>query len=161
MKQCFKCTRSLPLSEFYEHPMMADGHLGKCKDCTKKDTAARVAEKMKDPRWVEQEMERHRIKQQLRRLSGRDKKLSPEKKREVQKRHREKYPDRASARAAVSQATRKKTIIREPCVVCGASNSQAHHDDYSKPLEVMWLCPAHHAARHVHLRRQLRMALAH
>lgn len=39
-------------------------------------------------------------------------------------------------------------LTKEPCVVCGDSNSQMHHDDYSKPLQVTWLCRKHHLDLH-------------
>ncbi|NJL71282.1 MAG: hypothetical protein HC888_06565, partial [Candidatus Competibacteraceae bacterium] len=37
-KTCFKCRRVLPLTDFYEHPRMADGHLNKCRECARSDT---------------------------------------------------------------------------------------------------------------------------
>jgi hypothetical protein len=36
-------------------------------------------------------------------------------------------------------------IVRGPCAVCGIEEGvEGHHEDYSKPLEVKWLCPVHH-----------------
>ncbi len=39
VKQCFKCLAEKPLDDFYTHPEMADGHLNKCKACTKRDVS--------------------------------------------------------------------------------------------------------------------------
>lgn len=44
-KDCFKCGMKKGLEEFYKHPQMADGHLGKCKDCTKVDVKKGTVEK--------------------------------------------------------------------------------------------------------------------
>lgn len=43
-------------------------------------------------------------------------------------------------------------LKRKPCEVCGTPNALAHHEDYSQPLKVKWLCPQHHADRHKVLR---------
>ena len=53
------------------------------------------------------------------------------------------------ARLAVSHAIREQRLVRQPCEVlgCGA-RAQAHHHDYSRPLDVSWLCPPHHRQYH-------------
>lgn len=61
-KTCFKCQTTKPLTEYYKHPFMGDGHLGKCKDCTRNDASIRREQKLKDPQWVERERRRHRAK---------------------------------------------------------------------------------------------------
>lgn len=43
---------------------------------------------------------------------------------------------------------RRGKIVRQPCEVCGLLNSQMHHDDYSKPLEVRWFCRECHLKFH-------------
>jgi hypothetical protein len=37
-------------------------------------------------------------------------------------------------------------LVPQPCEVCGATKVEKHHPDYSKPLEVRWLCREHHLA---------------
>jgi hypothetical protein len=76
---------------------MGDGHLNKCKECTKKDTKARLDEKLKDPEFAESERTRHRGKYY--RLGYKDKhKPSAEKKKEIMDRYNSRYPEKAAAR---------------------------------------------------------------
>lgn len=58
-------------------------------------------------------------------------------------------PVKRAAHIAVGNALRDGELKRQPCEVCGAM-AQAHHDDYSKPLDVRWLCTKHHAEWHKH-----------
>ena len=53
MKVCFKCGTEKPLTEFYKHPTMGDGHLNKCKSCAKSDVKGNYAENVKDPLYIE------------------------------------------------------------------------------------------------------------
>ena len=55
------------------------------------------------------------------------------------------------AHRLVKQAIKSGDLIRCPCEVCNAVKTEAHHEDYSKPLEVNWLCRNHHRARHMEI----------
>lgn len=57
---------------------------------------------------------------------------------------RETDPQKIRAR----NATRILGKGQHECEVCGAPRAHAHHDDYSLPLDVRWLCPIHHAEVH-------------
>ena len=52
------------------------------------------------------------------------------------------------AQRAVDTAIRNGSLQRGTCEVCGAERVDAHHDDYSKPLDVRWLCRRHHLQLH-------------
>lgn len=52
--------------------------------------------------------------------------------------------DKSFARRQVAYAIKKGTLVKEPCA-CGETKVDAHHVDYSKPLDVIWACKKHHA----------------
>lgn len=56
------------------------------------------------------------------------------------------------ARDRLNSAVRNGKLKRLPCEKCGESKSHGHHEDYSKPLDVIWLCAIHHKERHTELR---------
>jgi hypothetical protein len=64
------------------------------------------------------------------------------------KRSASKHPDRVKARRLVRSAIAKGSLVRAPCEICGDTPAHGHHDDYTKPLEVRWLCRIHHDEHH-------------
>jgi hypothetical protein len=59
-------------------------------------------------------------------------------------------PEKARAQAILHKAVERKKIVKPTaCSKCGAEGRiEAHHPDYSKPLEVVWLCRVHHVEAH-------------
>lgn len=60
---------------------------------------------------------------------------------------------RCRAWNAVTGALASGALVRQPCEICAAPKSQAHHEDYTKRLVVRWLCQPHHVERHREMRR--------
>lgn len=133
-KECFKCSKEKSITQFYRHPKMGDGRLGKCKECTKKDVAENY--RANKPHYIE--YEKRRFQKYARKIAAKSYQI---------KRRKEK-PGRYKAQTTVSNAIRDGRLLRKPCEVCKNVKSQAHHDDYRKPLVVRWLCRKHHLEHH-------------
>ena len=131
MKICFKCQRELPLSDFYKHKQMADGHLNKCKKCSRGDSTKNRNENIDRIR----EYDRNRGNRQ-----------DPD----YMKGWREKYPAKYKAHNMVNNSIRDGKITKpDYCQGCGDKcKAHGHHQDYGKPLDVVWLCPACHKFIH-------------
>ena len=127
----------LPISEFYKHFRMADGYLSFCKSCVKD----RVAEHRKQniERIRAYDIERFKNDPKRRRLHAVNTGL-----------YRLRHPEKRLAHHAVSNALRAGKLKRLPCEYCGNPKSEAHHEDYSKRLDVRWLCKTCHMSAHYH-----------
>ena len=133
-KKCRGCGRRRAVSCFYVHPQMGDGRLNYCKDCVKAKVRADYASK-----WAEKrEYDRMRNQDPGRRA----------RQRAAAKERERRDPTKARAVSAVTNAVRSGKLVRQPCETCGATPSEGHHDDYSKPLSVRWLCFRHHRELH-------------
>lgn len=119
---------------------MADGLLGKCKLCSKKDVRERYYSR--DGFLKISEYEKFRNKTKHRKY----KKSLYEKKRRLI------YPNKYKAWKYINNAVRDGRIEKQPCKICGSEKSQAHHADYRKPKDVKWLCFYHHRLEHGQLK---------
>ena len=143
MKTCFKCGLPKPIGEFYAHPQMADGHLGKCKDCCKLDVKQNY--RARKPHYRDYEKQRARLPHRVALRTAYQREhpdvCSPHK-----KAWELRNPEKKRACTALNNAIRDGKIVRQTiCEVCGsAQNVEAHHDDYTKVFDVRWLCKRHH-----------------
>jgi len=64
------------------------------------------------------------------------------------KKHYTFYKLKDCARHKVYNALKTGKLKRMPCVVCKKLKVYAHHPDYSKPLDIVWLCSYHHHELH-------------
>lgn len=132
-KECFKCKIVKPLTDFYVHKQMKDGHLNKCKNCTKNDVRGNTIENSKNPEYKENERKRGRMKYK-RLYQGITKRKNPI----YNIRYIEKYPEKNTIRYISKN-------IKNP-----DKTLQKHHWSYNieDALNVIWLTAKQHKKAH-------------
>jgi len=133
-KICFKCKTCKPITEYYKHSEMLDGHLNKCKECAKKDVLKHRLDNIERIR----EYDRNRAKNINRKKAN----IA------INKAWRQEDKRRTKCHNSVSRAIKSGELVRKNCEKCGNENSLAHHEDYDQPLNVNWLCQPCHKQRH-------------
>jgi hypothetical protein len=130
-KTCRKCGEVKPLSRFYKQIGMKDGYRHECKDCRAIRSSKNYQEHLDEKR----------------RANRGAYKRNPEWYKEHQRKQVAHFPEKHRARVALNRAVMEGKVTKQPCH-CGNPKAEAHHDDYSKPLEVRWLCRKHHQEAH-------------
>ncbi len=175
MKVCTKCGLAKPRSEFQKNPSMRDGLRSDCKACAALRFARYYGERAAElntarkrrlramteeeramfnqqrQRDVEVQRARYLLNAEQERARSRAHYAKPEVKRrhaEATARRRALVPKKFKARNAVKKAVLRGSIRPLPCFVCGEA-AEAHHPDYDRPLDVVWLCRAHHRQAHM------------
>ena len=120
-KICFKCGKELPITEFYKHSRMADGHLNKCKNCTKKDVHENYEKNSEDVDYVERERQRGRNK------------------------YRRLYAD---LHKKSSHPENKKTRIKAKRMGIDCEGKEIHHWNYNMKNDIFLLTPKQHKKVH-------------
>lgn len=124
MKVCRRCSIEKPLSGYYKHKQMGDGHLNICIECKKIETSQWIKEKEKDPNWLEKERERGRLK--YHRLYIGKYKQSKEIKFKSLVKFRLKYPEKKKAHA--------KTARMKASVKGNHLHHWSYNDDHLKDV---------------------------
>ena len=73
---------------------------------------------------------------------------NPGKSLEYSARYKKQNPAKNRAHRLVYYGLQTGFIEKGKCEKCGSESTQAHHYDYSKPYDVIWLCKKHHTEVH-------------
>jgi hypothetical protein len=176
-KVCRKCGIEKLITEFKKSKAFKDGHIARCKACINEEYKAwvennpekKLANREKyrvnnreriremDKQYYREDPERYREKARRAAIKYNEKEETKALKRAARIRMRELYPEKDKARRKVRWAVESGKMIKPKCCETCKKESmlQAHHEDYSKPLDVVWLCKACHWKIHteIHLKR--------
>ena len=147
MKICSTCGVGKEHSEFQIRRASKDGLTASCKFCLSIREAARIDQ----PKRIAA-----RLAVAMARRSDPDKKAIDEARgRDWAQRNRQKRAAHIIVGNAVRDGLLKKAL---ECERCGGNDQiEAHHEDYAKPLDVVWLCALCHGQRHREINAERRM----
>lgn len=162
-KVCSKCKQTKPLSDFHRDKTTPDGYYGQCKLCKNARHSLWRAEHREEERARSREYTRsHRdeMTEYMRQWRARNPDYIRDRRManyevEAQKLRDKKHTVAGRARNRFTQAVLRGKITKPThCEHCGCEpGSQhlvGHHDDYSKPFDVVWLCRICHGKQHRH-----------
>lgn len=179
MRNCTICKEEKPFTEFRRNARFSTGYEAQCKECRKKKEAIRASDPKSHKIILEgrkryRERNRERIREQDREAYMKNPDKFRAKARISQKKYfqtekgrlkyklenlklRERYPEKARARSLLSNAVCEGRIIRpDKCSLCFSRDGviQGHHHDYSKPLDVIWVCKSCHILVHKRIKHR-------
>lgn len=149
MKRCISCGKKKRSDSFYRHAGMADGFLNKCKECTKASVKKNRDANIDYYREYDRARANapHRVSSREAYMQTMAGKISHS---EATKRWRERNALARAAHVIFNSAIRAGEVSRPSrCSKCNAECiPHGHHDDYTKPLKVRWLCASCHTLWH-------------
>jgi hypothetical protein len=134
MKICSNCNENKHTDQFQKRAASIDGLTASCKSCLK------IRDKIRYPKEKINRSEKH--KAYICTEAGKTSR------KESTNKYRSENPKKYKAHNAVNNAIRDNKLVKQPCEICGSEDSNGHHDDYDKPLDVRWLCEEHHKQWH-------------
>lgn len=157
MKNCISCQKPRRISSFYAHSAMSDGHLNKCKSCCREDATRNRNDRIEERRAYDRGRANKPSRVEARKRYAKTRSGIAAAKR-AKAAWAERNRMKRQAHWALNNAVRDCKIFKP--VHCDRCNSsfrlEGHHHDYSKPLEVEWLCDTHHKQVHKEEREKRR-----
>lgn len=143
MKDCTQCGKRKELSDFSVNRANDDGLSNWCRDCTSAYQKARRerANANRPEGWKQKTKDKAEYMRAW-------KEANPGKMTEYKRDWWQRNRERLLVKEKVRYAVRSGKLQRLPCGVCGEVEVEAHHPDYDKPLDVIWLCRKHHMEIH-------------
>lgn len=148
-KTCNRCNEPKAVDCFSLDRSKKDGLRTLCKACTaltykSPKTLKQTADRMRELRKTEKWKAYYKESAKAWRKTPKGQAYSLVSNRQAAQAH----PERHLARKVVNEAVRYGHLEKVPCFCCGDSKVEARHPDYSRPLDVVWLCQKHHGEIH-------------